>query len=76
MDAVLVTADLEFANLLLFPLGSHAGIIVTRTPNSVSIQQVQQLLLDALESLAGEDLRGHLVIVEVGRTRVRRPASQ
>ena len=74
MDAALITADLEFANLLLFPLGSHAGIIVTRTPNSVSSRQIQELLLRALESLGGEDLRGYLVIVEVGRTRVRRPS--
>jgi predicted nuclease of predicted toxin-antitoxin system len=38
MDAVLVTADLEFANLLRFPLGSYAGIIVTRTPNRMAIR--------------------------------------
>jgi predicted nuclease of predicted toxin-antitoxin system len=73
-DAVLITADLEVANLLLFPLGSHAGIVVTRTPSRMSVGQVLDVLLRALESLAGQDLHGHLVIVEVGRTRVRRPS--
>lgn len=76
MDAVLVTADLEFANLLLFPLGTHAGIIVTRTPSRMSVRQIQDVLLRALESVAGQDLHGLLVIAEVGRTRVRRPESE
>jgi len=31
--AVLLTADLGFANLLAFPMGSHHGIIVARFPN-------------------------------------------
>ena len=73
MGATLVTADLEFSNLLLFPLGTHAGIVGTRMPNSVSVSQVHDVLLKALHSLVGEDLHGLLVIVEVGRTRVRRP---
>src|SRR5687767_5433008 len=51
IDAVLVTADLGFANLLLFPLGSHAGIVVTRTPNRMSVRQLQEMLLGALQSL-------------------------
>ena len=73
MGAVLVTADLEFSNLVLFPLGTHAGIVVTRMPNSVSVSQTLDVLLRALHSLAEEELRGLLVIVEAGRTRVRRP---
>jgi predicted nuclease of predicted toxin-antitoxin system len=75
MDATLVTADREFANLLLFPLGSHAGIIVTRTPNRMSIQQLHEMLLAALENLRGHDLHGTLVVVEPGRTRLRQPGS-
>ena len=76
MDAVLITADLEFGNLLLFPLGSHTGIIVTRTPNQMSIRQLHDLLIQAIESLAGQALHGALVIVEPGRTRVRWPQSE
>jgi predicted nuclease of predicted toxin-antitoxin system len=76
MDAVLVTADLEFANLLLFPLGSHAGIIVTRTPNRMSIRQLHEIPIQAIVSLADEDVHGSLVIVEPGRTRVRWPKTE
>jgi predicted nuclease of predicted toxin-antitoxin system len=71
--AILVSADLGFANLLTYPLGSHAGIVVTRTPSALSIHRLQMLLVNALRSLDGSDLSGTLVIVEVGRTRVRRP---
>ena len=75
MGAVLITADREFASFLKFPLGSHAGIILTRTPNKLPILHLNNLILQALWELQGEDLAGSLVIVEVGRTRVRRPPS-
>lgn len=35
-------------------------------------QQVNEELLRALADLGGEDLKGLLIIVEVGRTRIRR----
>jgi predicted nuclease of predicted toxin-antitoxin system len=76
MDAVLVTADREFGNLLLFPLGSHSGIIVTRTPNQMLIRQLHDLLIQAIQSLAGKAMHGALMIVEPGRTRVRWPQSE
>lgn len=71
--AILVTADLGFANLLRFPLGTHAGLIVVRVPNELSSRQLNQTLLGALQDLAGEDLSGSLVIIETGRIRIRRP---
>ena len=74
LDATLITADLEFANLLLFPLGTHAGIIVMRSPNLISPRRLNELLLAALQSLDGESLHGLLVIVDLARTRVRRPS--
>jgi predicted nuclease of predicted toxin-antitoxin system len=73
MQAILITGDLGFANLLTFPLGTHAGIIVVRRPNQLSIPERHALLLDALQNLKGRDLSGSLVIVELGRTRVRWP---
>jgi predicted nuclease of predicted toxin-antitoxin system len=71
--AILVTADKGFANVLDFPLGSHAGLIVVRVPNELPTRQLDEELLRALEELSGENLHGLLVIVEVGRTRIRRP---
>ncbi len=71
--AILVTADKDFANILRFPLGSHAGIIVSRVPDRLPTQRVNEELLQALARLEGQKLEGVLVIVEVGRVRIRRP---
>ena len=71
-DAVLVTTDLGFANVLTFPLGTHAGLIVARLPNELPTDAVNAELLRALDDVQGESLRGALVILEVGRTRIRR----
>jgi predicted nuclease of predicted toxin-antitoxin system len=72
--AILVTADKDFANILRFPLGSHAGIIVSRVPDRLPTQRVNEELLQALGRLKGQDLKGTLVIVEIGRIRIRRPS--
>lgn len=69
----LLTADMGFANILRFPLGTHAGIVVLRVPNELSTAELNRLLVHALAGLSAADLRGVLVIVEVGRTRIRRP---
>lgn len=68
-----ITADLGFANLLTYPLGSHAGIVVVRIPNEVTIAALNDELLRALAGLRDDELAGSLVIVEVGRVRLRRP---
>lgn len=43
--AILVTADKGFANILRFPPGTHAGIIVVRVPGEFPAQRVAQELL-------------------------------
>jgi hypothetical protein len=61
-----------FANVLRFPLGSHAGIVVTRFPNAMPTPLINQEIVARLASLAGQDLVGALVIIEPGRLRTRR----
>lgn len=73
IGAIIVTADKDFTNTQRFPLGRHCGIVVLRIPNELSTQGVNQELVRALADLDGEDLNGLLVIVEVGRSRIRRP---
>ncbi len=70
--AVLITADKGFADLTQYPLGTHAGIIVARVPNSVPVQRLNQEVLRGVSSLANENLSGWLVILELGRLRIRR----
>jgi hypothetical protein len=55
-----------------FPVGTHAGILVVRVPDELPTQTVNHEVLRALQDLESEDLVGLLMIVEVGRTRVRR----
>ena len=72
-QAVLVTQDKGFSNTVRFRPGKHAGITVLRVPNELPTARVNQELLRALEDLRGEGLTGLLIVVQVGRTRVRRP---
>lgn len=71
---VLLTADLGFANLLAFPLGSHAGILVARFPNELAAHELANALVTTLALLSDEELEGSLVIVEPHRLRLRRSA--
>ena len=70
--AILITADKGFSNILRFPPGTHAGIVVVRVPNELPTLRVNDELLRALADLEGEELTGLLIIIEVGRTRIRR----
>ena len=68
-----ITADLGFANPLTYPLGSHAGIVGMRIPHEASVAAMNDELLRALSRLRDEELTGLLVIVGLGRVRLRRP---
>lgn len=72
IEATLVTADLGFSNIINFPPGTHAGIIVVRVPDILPSATLNAELLRALNDLPDADRRGSLVIVELGRIRIRR----
>lgn len=65
----LVTLDLDFANPLRFPPGSHAGIAVLRLPRRAGPQDLLGLLDTLIDALRTEDLARQLWIVEPGRIR-------
>jgi predicted nuclease of predicted toxin-antitoxin system len=69
--AVLVSADVGFANLLDFPLGSHQGIVVVRFPNEASNQLLNRTVVGSLREFVADDLAGSLVIIEPRRVRMR-----
>jgi predicted nuclease of predicted toxin-antitoxin system len=71
--AILITADRDFSSVLTFRPGSHAGIIFVRIPNLVPNRIVCREVLRAVSELADTDITGSVVVVELGRTRVRRP---
>ena len=67
---VLVTFDLDFADIRLYPPASHPGIWVLR-PVSQSIANTVTLLRGALTLLEKETPQKRLWIIEHGRVRIR-----
>jgi predicted nuclease of predicted toxin-antitoxin system len=69
-NRILVTLDLDFADLRRYPPSSHHGIWVLR-PATQSIENIVSVLNGAL-ALLGKELTGkRLWIVEPGRVRIR-----
>ena len=71
-NRTLITCDKGFSNLLRFPSGSHAGIMVVRIPDEYPIDLFNREVLSAIKGMGEEPLFGVLVIVEIGHTRIRR----
>ncbi len=71
-EAVLLTGDLGFGNILKFPLGRHFGIVVARFPNEMRPQEMNKKIVRALSELQDVDLKGNLVILDPGKVRIRR----
>jgi predicted nuclease of predicted toxin-antitoxin system len=68
----LVTADMGFASILLFPPGSHPGLVVSRLPETLSIAVRNRIVVEALSRLAEEEITGNIIIIEPDRIRLRR----
>lgn len=73
-DAILITNDLDFANLILYPLGTHPGIIVLRLRSETpeSIDKLHEVLLHLLKEAKPADLKKSLTIVDPNKYRIRR----
>jgi predicted nuclease of predicted toxin-antitoxin system len=67
---VLVTFDLDFSDIRVYPPASHHGIWVLR-PHTQSVGNTLALLSSALRVLETELTRGRLWIVEPERVRIR-----
>ena len=70
---LILTRDLGFGNLLDYPLGTHAGIVVLRVPSTFTAPQIRDVLGTFISSIEPEMLIGALAIVEPGRYRIRQP---
>ena len=67
---LLITLDLDFADIRAYPPSGHAGIWVLR-PHAQSIVTILALLRGALALLAKEPAERRLWIVEHDRVRIR-----
>ena len=68
-NRAIVTLDTDFANIMAYPPGKYAGIIVFRM-NNQSRKSVLKRLKDLMQQIPAEPIRGQLWIVEDARIRV------
>jgi predicted nuclease of predicted toxin-antitoxin system len=69
-DRILVTLDLDFADIRAYPPSSHRGIWVRR-PETQSIENTLAALKGALALLDTEPAANRLWIIEATRVRIR-----
>ena len=71
-SAVIVTRDLDFADVRHYPPQIHSGIVVLRLPDNVIAADVVDVMMRFLSVPAFIDrLQGRLAIVETDRVRFR-----
>jgi predicted nuclease of predicted toxin-antitoxin system len=69
-DRVLVTLDLDFANIREYPPGTQRGIWVLR-PSQLTFDAVLQLALSGVKLAAIERTSGQLWVIDEQRVRIR-----
>ena len=70
---IIVTADLDFADVRAYPPGTHPGIVVFRLPDHFKTAGINHAIRIAIPQLERVDIHQALVIVELGAIRIRRP---
>ena len=70
----LVTADKEFADLRLFPPGTHAGVVVLRSDEE-GLDDYLRLAGAAVERFELDEIAGAVVVVNKRGVRIRRAPS-
>ena len=68
---VLLTADVEFGNVLLYPPAAHGGIILVRIPNDVPAPKLRTRIIQFVGTVAADRWRGRLFVLEPDRFRIR-----
>jgi predicted nuclease of predicted toxin-antitoxin system len=71
-QAVILTGDRGFGNILRFPLGKHFGIVIARFSNEMPTIEINRHLLERFEDISEDDFKGNLIIMEPGKIRIRR----
>jgi predicted nuclease of predicted toxin-antitoxin system len=65
-----LTLDLDFSDIRVYPPSDYAGIIVLR-PSVQTITNIRRLVGQVIALLPTEPLAGHLWIVDEGQIRIR-----
>jgi len=67
----ILAADFDFADIRKYPPQDYEGIAVLTLPRRRDMLLIALLVRELLASDVSQDMKGKLVIVEVGRIRVR-----
>ena len=70
--AILVTKDLEFGSVVLYPKGSHYGLLILRFPHYFTVRQTLANLRVFLSKLKPQTFVNCITVLEIGRYRIRR----
>jgi len=71
-SAVLITRDLDFSNIVLFPPQSHSGVLVLRLSPTAIAADIIQAILHTVQTIDVSELHGALAITDGQRIRIRR----
>jgi predicted nuclease of predicted toxin-antitoxin system len=66
----LLTLDLDFSDIRVYPPSNYSGIIVLR-PSVQTVKNIQRLVGQVIAVLPNEPLAGNLWIVDEGQIRIR-----
>ncbi|MBI4649410.1 MAG: DUF5615 family PIN-like protein [Bacteroidia bacterium] len=69
---IILSGDKGFGNIIRFPLGRHAGIIIIRFPNEMSTLEINNQFIKRIKYLSENDIHGNVIIIEPGKIRIRR----
>lgn len=72
--AVLITRDMDFADLRRYPTATTPGVVVLRVPDDMTAEDIAKVVENFLRALGDATvLTGRLAIVEGNRYRLRPP---
>jgi predicted nuclease of predicted toxin-antitoxin system len=70
---IIVTFDLDFANIIRYPSATTSGIIVCRIRQRITLEDIKVLCEKLVGIINSTDLENNLVIVDGNKLRIRRP---
>ena len=70
-NRILITRDLDFSNILLYPPPPRAGIIVLRA-HLLPTNEIIDIVKDLVKRIPEKELIGSLIVARKGRYRLRR----
>lgn len=69
---ILVTKDIEFGNVLFYPLSTHHGVIILRLPFYFTAAKIKDVLKKFLAAAKPDEIENSITIIELGRYRTRK----